>query len=110
MNNLKNLERLQQLHQLIVKEATGSPPQLARLMQISERKVYQLIEQLKDIEAPVSYSRVHKTYFYEDDFDLQVTVSVTVLKDNELTEIFGGSYFLSNKIQTASFMQGSILS
>ncbi|SFW42012.1 hypothetical protein SAMN02927921_01596 [Sinomicrobium oceani] len=110
MNNLKNLERLQQLHRLIVKEATGSPPQLARLMQISERKVYQLIEQLKDIEAPVSYSRAHKTYFYEDDFDLQVTVSVTVLKDNELTEIFGGSYFISGKIQTPGFLQGSILS
>ncbi|RAV29509.1 DNA-binding protein [Sinomicrobium soli] len=96
MKNLKNLERLQQLHQLIAREATGSPTQLARLMQISERKVYQLIEQLKDIEAPVSYSRVHKTYFYEDDFDLKVTVSVRVLRDNELTEIFGGSYFLSN--------------
>jgi transcriptional antiterminator len=53
MKNLKTLERLQQLHDLIEKENTGTPKELACLMQISERSVHLLIEQLKDYNADI---------------------------------------------------------
>ena len=48
MKNLKTLERLQQLHNLIAVEKTGTPKELAALMQISERSIHLLIEQLKE--------------------------------------------------------------
>ncbi|AUS05098.1 HTH domain-containing protein [Pseudotamlana carrageenivorans] len=94
MKNLKNLERLQQLHQRISQENTGTPKELAHNMRISERTVYKLIEQLKDLTAPICYNRKRKTYFYCDDFELQVSISVTALSNNEAIEVFGGSYFL----------------
>lgn len=102
MKNLKTLERLQQLHNLITKEKTGTPKELASLMQISKRSVHLLLEQLKDYNATICYSRSRKTYYYCEDFDLRVSISVSVLNGNELTQIFGGSYFLQTKLLVAS--------
>lgn len=97
MKNLKTLERLQQLHNLIVNENTGTPKELGTLMLISERRVHHLIEELKEMNALINYSRKSKTYFYEENFDLKITISVTVMNKNEATQIFGGSYFVKPK-------------
>lgn len=97
MNNIKNLERLQQLHSLITKEVTGSPQQIGKRLNVSERLVYNLIEQLKDFKAAINYDRSRKTYYYTDDFELQISISVSVMSNNEVTQIFGGSYFLKTK-------------
>lgn len=104
MKNLKTLERLQQLHKLIVNENSGTPKEIASLMQISERSVHLLIEQLKDYNAIICYSRSRKTYYYCEDFDLQVSISVNVLSNNEVTQIFGGSYFLKNNLLSERFL------
>jgi hypothetical protein len=93
MKSLKNLERLQQLHQRISQENTGTPKELAKFMKISERTLYKLLEQLKDLTAPICYNRTSNTYFYEGDFELQINISVTALSKNETIEVFGGSYF-----------------
>ncbi|MCX2678902.1 HTH domain-containing protein [Galbibacter sp. EGI 63066] len=97
MKNVKNLERLQQLHMLIENENTGTPKELAEHMNISERKIHQLIGELKDLDAEICYSRSRKTYYYCDDFKLMINISVTVLSNNEITELYGGSYFLKKK-------------
>lgn len=94
MKNLKTLERLQQLHQRILQENTGTPKQLANYMSISERSLYRLVEQLKDLNATIGYNRVRNTYYYEDDFELRVNISVTALSNDEVIEVYGGSYFI----------------
>lgn len=106
MRSLKNLERLQQLHNLIDTETTGSPSELASKMNVSERLVYNLIEQLKDFEAAICYSRKSKTYYYCEDFQLEVNISVTVMSNNELTEIFAGSYFLQENTSLQTLCTG----
>lgn len=102
MKNIKTLERLQQIHQRIKHENTATPKELAGYMNISERLLYNLIEELKDISAPINYSRRRKTYYYNNDFELQVSISVTALCNNEVLHLFGGSYFL----QKNSLLQG----
>ncbi len=92
MNSIKSLKRLQQLHLLIENEQTGSPRELSNRMQISERLIYSLLEQLKDFGAKVSYDRTRKTYYYREKFQLYVNISVYVCSNNETREIFGGSY------------------
>ena len=47
MKTIKHIERLQRLHYLIQQECTGSPAEIADRLEISERTVYYLIEQLK---------------------------------------------------------------
>lgn len=96
MKNIKNLERLQQLHHLIASERTGSPKDLANKLHISERLAYNLIEQLKDFKARICYDRSRKTYYYGEDFQLKVSISVSFMSNNEVTEVFGGSYFIKN--------------
>jgi len=89
MKTIRNLERLQQLHHLIGSECTGSPKNLARRMHISERLVYHLIEQLKDYKAAISYDRKRRTYYYNHEFSLEVSVSVAVCSNNEVTQLIG---------------------
>lgn len=92
MKTIKSLERLRQLHVLIEQEHTGSPKELARRMKVSERLVYLLLEYLKDYNASIEYDRSRRTYYYADDFQLDIQISVAVISNNERTEIFGGSY------------------
>lgn len=94
MKTLKNLEHLQQLHTLIENETTGTPMELAGKLDTSERQVYNLLEQLRDYKANICYSRKSKTYYYCDDFKLEVSISVRVMSNNELTNVYAGSYFL----------------
>ncbi|MFK7812004.1 MAG: HTH domain-containing protein [Maribacter sp.] len=96
MKTIKNLERLQQIHALIENESTGTPGELASRLHVSERLIYNLIEQLKDFNAAICYDRSRRTYYYCDDFGLEVSISVSVMSNNEVTQIFGGSYFLKN--------------
>lgn len=92
MNKIKTLENLQKLHLLIEAECTGPPRSLARRMELSERSVYNLLEVLKDFNAPVAYNRKRKTYYYEGHFELNFRISLSVTNNNEVTELYRGSY------------------
>ena len=65
-------------------------------MDISERSVYNLLEYLRDFNALIGYDRGRKTYYYKNHFNLELTISFSVMSNNEVTEILGGSYFLNN--------------
>jgi len=90
---IKNLERLQQIHRLIDTEKTGSPSELARKLNVSERLIYNLIEQLKDYEAAICYDRRRKTYYYREEFQLKIKISVKVISGNVVTKILGNSFY-----------------
>ena len=88
MKNLKNLDRLQQLHNLILKENTGTPKDLSELLKINKQSVHSLMNELKEYEATISYSNRRKTFYYRNNFDLKVSVSVNVMTNDEETKIF----------------------
>lgn len=97
MNTIKNLERLQKLHFLIKNESTGPPSELAQMMKVSERLIYNLIEQLKDFDAKISYDRRRKTYYYCDNFQIRLNISFSVTRQSETIELFQGSYLDSRE-------------
>ncbi|WP_445382239.1 HTH domain-containing protein [Robiginitalea sp. IMCC44478] len=96
MKTIKHIERLQRLHYLIQQECTGSPSEIADRLEISERTVYYLIEQLKDYDAIIAYDRSRRTYYYKDDFVLEVNFSICIGNHDQVTEILEGSYFNNN--------------
>lgn len=96
MNTLKQIERLRKVHELIKTQNTGTPESLAQKLQISERQVFNCIEYLKELDAPVLYDRKAHTYFYETPFELLVHVSVQVMVQNELRNIFAGFVYLQS--------------
>ena len=103
MNNLKQLERLKKIHGLIKSESTGSPTELAKKLHISVRQTYLLIEQLREMDAPIMFSRRTKTYYYSKDYELTINISIQVLLQDQLMHIYSGKG-VSNYINS---LQGS---
>ncbi|WKK66005.1 DNA-binding protein [Lutimonas zeaxanthinifaciens] len=90
MNNLKQLERIKKIHNLIKLEATGTPEDLSKKLHISLRQTFSLLEQMRELEAPVKFNRKAKTYYYEREFDINITISVHVLSHDKLINIYAG--------------------
>ncbi|MCG8580821.1 MAG: hypothetical protein MI866_12940 [Bacteroidales bacterium] len=70
MTFLKQLERYEQLHQLIRLKATGSPDHLASKLQISKSMLYVLLNTLKVRGAQIKYSHSKSTYYYVKPFKI----------------------------------------
>jgi predicted DNA-binding transcriptional regulator YafY len=60
------LHRLIRLDHLINHKSTGSPADCANKIGISERSLYDYLRILKDMGAPVRFSRDRRTYFYTE--------------------------------------------
>jgi len=100
MKTLKQLERLRRAHLLISQNNTGNPKEFATKLHISERELYRIIEYLKEIDASIYFSRNSNSYYYTEDFDLLVNVSVQVLINKELKTIYAGSTILESNFTT----------
>ncbi len=79
MNVFEKIEKINSLHHLIKNECTGNPLELANRLGVSRSTLYNIIEELKLIEAPISYSRRRETFFYAKDFDLDINWSASLL-------------------------------
>ena len=60
------LHRLIRLDHLIAHKSTGKPADCANKIGISERSLYDYLKILKDMGAPVKFSRDRRTYFYSE--------------------------------------------
>ena len=62
-----NFNKLQFLIQLIENRGTGTPKELARKLNTSERMIYKYIYMLKnEFKAPIAYSRSAKSYYFSE--------------------------------------------
>ena len=60
------LHRLIRLDHLINHKSTGTPADCAQKIGISERSLYDYLKILKDMGAPVRFSRGRRTYYYSE--------------------------------------------
>lgn len=60
----KTLNLLEYTHYLVKNCSTGSPKDLARKLKLSERQVYRLITELKELGFPIEYSKFRGSYHY----------------------------------------------
>lgn len=60
------LQRLIRLDHLIRFKSTGTPADCAQKVGISERSLYDYLKILKDLGAPVRFSRGRRTYYYAE--------------------------------------------
>ena len=60
------LQRLIRLDHLIRFKSTGTPADCAHKIGISERSLYDYLKILKDLGAPVRFSRGRQTYYYTE--------------------------------------------
>jgi hypothetical protein len=62
-----NISKIKNLIHLIEKERTGTPKELAKRLELSERMVYNFVGILrKALNAPVGYNRFRQTYQFQE--------------------------------------------
>ena len=84
------------------------PIEFARRMQISERSLFRLLDSLKEMEAPLCYSRKSFTYYYSTDFDFRMHFQIEILKGDELIKINAGSRHFQKNSKLPSYGSGCI--
>lgn len=68
---LKQIQRIERLHHLIKLKATGSPKQCARKLEISERQLYNTLNLMKELGAPVYFYLSIGSYCYEHEVEFE---------------------------------------
>jgi len=96
MNFRTRIKRMEKLHALIQQRKSGTPEQLAEQFGISRSCLYNLIEELKDCNLPICYSRSLQTFFYEKEVEFTLLFKVEIIEDkSELRKINGGVFNFS---------------
>ncbi|MFH6955975.1 hypothetical protein ACHRV1_01105 [Flavobacterium aquidurense] len=93
MNFIKQMERIKRIHTLISSEKTGTPTVFAKKLSLSRSQLYNALEMIKELDAPIKYCKKRESFYYESSFELILNFSLKTIKDDESKEIFGGSYF-----------------
>jgi transcriptional antiterminator len=58
-----NITKMKQFIQLVEKERTGSPKEVAEKLEISNRMIHNYVQLLKDnFNVPIEYNRYKKSY------------------------------------------------
>lgn len=83
------IDRINRLHQLIKRKATGTPETLAEKLNLSVSRVHQIIEELKIMEVPIAYSRTMKSYYYTDAYEVVIDVQLKPLNEHEYQQVGG---------------------
>lgn len=69
MDFITQLERIKRINQLVKTKSTGNPAQLARRLELSERRIYQLISLIKTLGAPIYFDREYNSYCYSENIE-----------------------------------------
>ncbi len=72
MPAIKFINRLKTIDQLINLQATGSPKQLAEKLEITERQVYNYLDNLKELGAEIKFDKHKSSYTYKVDIELVI--------------------------------------
>jgi len=71
----ERIERIERIDRLIRMYATGSPKELAKKLDISERCLYKYLDLMKfDLNAPIKYNEYRKTYEYYEEGTLTLNI------------------------------------
>jgi len=58
------IETLKRMDKLIRMKSTGNPGDFAAKLSLSERSIYNYLSVMKNLGAPISYSRYDESYYY----------------------------------------------
>jgi biotin operon repressor len=95
MKFLSYAERLNRMNRLLQKRATGSPSQFAESIGVSRTRLYEIIDELKSYGAPIVYDKSLSTFYYDQPFDVSVSLSLKPLRPDDAKKSHGGAFFSS---------------
>jgi len=104
MQLFKYIDRINLLDKLIRQRKTGTQSELASRLGISVSRLARIIEHLKDLGAPVAFDRSNSTYYYENEYSIQIKVDIQQLNLNQMKHISAGNYFVQTNFLNAFFV------
>lgn len=91
----KQILRIERLHNLIRRKATGTPTKCAEKLNISERQLYNTLDLMKSMGAPLFYDFSICAYCYEYEVNWQFGF-FRCLEEEEMSKIQGSGNHSSN--------------
>lgn len=88
--------RLMYIHGLIEKQQTGTPAEFAKELHISRRQLYNILEDLKIMGAPIEYDSLQRSYIYTQACEMRLSCDIKTLSKEELRNISGGGTYTTN--------------
>jgi hypothetical protein len=79
MTLFDSINRAERIHRMIRNESTGTPCEFAGKMELSRRQLYNLLDDFKDYGAEIRYCRYKQSFYYVNDFQLELTIRATIL-------------------------------
>ena len=72
MTFLQKIRVIERVDALIRRKSTGTASDLARRLGVSRRSVYDILELMKKMDAPIEYCPTRKSYYYSYQCDLSI--------------------------------------
>ncbi len=97
----KQLNRLQQIDQLIRQQRTGNAEEFAEKLGVSRRQVYYWLEELKEMGLEIEYSRELQSYVYARSYRIDITFDIKELQEMELSEYYRNGFKIRKALTRA---------
>ena len=72
MDFLQKIQAIERVDGLIKLKSTGTADNLSRRLCVSKRSVYNIIELMKNMGAPIKYCQIRRTYYYSYQCDFVI--------------------------------------
>ncbi len=108
MEFIKQIERLQLLNKLVREQCTGCPEELASRLGVSRAKLYLILEELRDQNVCIRFSKRINSFEYEACRGINLEFSFRVLLQEEEKSINGGK--ILNFFPASIILDGANLS
>jgi len=92
---IKQIALIERIDQLVRLQCTGAPKKLASKLEISEAKLYRIIDTMKELGAPISYDFSVESYVYNENTDFKCAFYTQELSNEEARRYSGGRGFNS---------------
>jgi hypothetical protein len=89
MSYIKKVQKMEQLHKLILNEFRGSAKDYAEKLRISRGSLFNYLEDLKQAGAVISYCRNSNCFTYVNQFELELRVYSQAVNSIELNSSGG---------------------
>lgn len=93
MSLIDHLYLLQRVHDRIEHKSTGTPKEFADRLHISERTLYRIMEELKDLGADIAYSTERSSYVYNNEVKINIHLKIGQMDKNQIKGGKSSVYF-----------------
>jgi DNA-binding Lrp family transcriptional regulator len=76
MSIIDHIYLLERVHHHIEHKSTGTPREFAERLQISERKLYRILDELRDLGAIIAYNTDRSSYIYGNEVSININFRI----------------------------------